>query len=66
MRSFLIIIMKKAQSLYAAGNHLAIQDNSNAGLRLTKTFTRLFGKDFESIKGLNPILYVILMIMQPN
>ena len=55
MRSFLIIIMKKAQSLYAAGNHLAIQDNSNAGLRLTKTFTRLFDKDFESIKGLNPI-----------
>lgn len=55
MRAFLIIIMKKAQNLYAAGNHFAIQDNSNAGLRLTKAFTKLFDKDFESIKTFHPV-----------
>ena len=55
MRAFLIIIMKKAQSLYPAGAQVAIQDNSNAGLRLTKAFTKLFDKDFDSLKTLNPI-----------
>ena len=55
MRAFLIIVMKKAQNLYVAGNHFGIQDNSNAGLRLTKAFTKLFAKDFESIKRFKPI-----------
>jgi AraC family transcriptional activator of pobA len=55
MRSFLIIIMKKAQSLYPAGTQSASPDNSNAGLRLTKAFTKLFDKDFDSLKILKPI-----------
>ena len=55
MRAFLIIVMKKAQNLYSAGKHFGIQDNSNAGLRLTKAFTKLFDKDFECIKGFEPI-----------
>jgi len=55
MRAFLIIVMKKAQNLYAAGKHFGVQDNSNAGLRLTKAFTKLFNKDFESIKGFKAV-----------
>jgi len=55
MRAFLIIIMKKAQSLYSTCPHSSIQDNSNAGLRLTKAFTKLFDRDFNSVKSFQPI-----------
>jgi len=55
IRAFLVIILKKAQSLCVPGNPLALQDNSNAGLRLTKAFTKLFDKDFENIKALQPV-----------
>lgn len=52
--SFLVIILKKAQSLHVSGKHNVIQDNSNAGVRLTKAFTRLFEQDFINIKTLIP------------
>lgn len=55
IQALLIIILRRAQSLHASGNHLATQDNSNAGLRLTKAFTKLFDKDFINIKALNPV-----------
>ncbi|WP_158796180.1 AraC family transcriptional regulator [Pedobacter sp. L105] len=50
IRAFLTIILKKAQRLHISGNYQAALVNSNAGLRLTKAFTQLFEKDFESVK----------------
>lgn len=48
--AFLTVILKKAQRMHTSGNYQAPLVNSNAGLRLTKAFTRLFEKDFESMK----------------
>ena len=42
--------------MHASANHLLLtQDNSNAGLRLTKAFTKLFDKDFVNIKALKSV-----------
>lgn len=55
IQAYLIILLKKAQSLHVFGRHKVIEDNSNAGIRLTKAFTKLFEKDFVNIKALNPV-----------
>lgn len=47
IKAFLIIILKKALSIYAAPSAL---DHGNAGLRLTNAFTKLFDKDFETLQ----------------
>ncbi|SFF02902.1 AraC-like ligand binding domain-containing protein [Chitinophaga sp. CF118] len=49
IKAFLTIILKKSQGIYASP---CIYDNSNAGLRLTTTFTKLFEKDFETLQKL--------------
>ena len=45
IRAFLTIILKKTQQLYQVPS----LENSNAGIRLTASFTKLFEEDFKTL-----------------
>jgi AraC family transcriptional activator of pobA len=53
--AYLTILLKKLLALYTSADRQHLVQNSNAGIRLTKAFTRLFQKDFENLKQSNPI-----------
>ncbi|QHT70833.1 helix-turn-helix domain-containing protein [Rhodocytophaga rosea] len=55
IRALLTILLQKAQRLVISDRTDCLVDNSNAGLRLTKAFTKLFEADFEPLKKLHGI-----------
>jgi AraC-like DNA-binding protein len=55
IRVLLTLLLEKAQRLVIFERNDCLVDNSNAGVRLTKAFTRLFEADFEPLKHLQII-----------
>ncbi|WP_420152892.1 AraC family transcriptional regulator [Siphonobacter sp.] len=55
IRAFLTVILQKAQRMMVCDPEQCLNDQSTAGLRLTKAFTKLFEQDFEPLKQLQPI-----------
>jgi AraC-like DNA-binding protein len=55
IRALLMVLLLKAQRLVILNRKDCLVDNSNAGIRLTKSFTKLFEIDFEPLKNLQKI-----------
>jgi AraC-like DNA-binding protein len=56
VRALLMLLLLKAKRLVASDKTDCLVDNSNAGIRLTKAFTRLFESDFEPLNNLQAIV----------
>jgi AraC-like DNA-binding protein len=55
IRALLTLLLQKAQRLVISDRKDCLVDNSNAGVRLTKAFTKLFETDFEPLQHLQMI-----------
>jgi len=55
IRALLTVLLQKAQRLVISDRKDCLVDTSNAGIRLTKAFTKLFEVDFEPLKNLQVI-----------
>lgn len=53
--AYLTILLKKLLALYTSASSQHLVQHNNAGVRLTKAFTRLFEKDFEALKQSKPL-----------